>query len=314
MAGITYLFPFVDCSDPVWIREYKKWCPGKDYANSPRFYKNDYLKYTFRGLAECMPWLENVIMLVSSESQVPEWLQGVEIVTHEQFIPKKYLPTFNSNAIEMFLADVPGLTDKIIYGNDDLIPVALTGEDDWFGGTKVSPIPKVGYHITTRLTSLYDFMVKEDWDVVSRKTGVTILPSWYVFVLHGPQPITKSTLLKASEELKAERLASIHRERNICDRTQKMYFDYAIATGEAIYDGRPDEFFTIENKNLEAIQSMLSNGMSPSIALSEPDNIDEIAVNIVEGMLNKRFPNKCKYEKGYEDKNNVNESAIEEQC
>ena len=43
----------------------------------------------------------------------------VEVKT-EEFIPKEYLPTFNSNVIEMNLHRIENLSEKFILFNDDL--------------------------------------------------------------------------------------------------------------------------------------------------------------------------------------------------
>lgn len=45
---------------------------------------------------------------------------GIKYVFHDQFIPKKYLPTFSSTVIETFLHYIPGLSENFIYMNDDV--------------------------------------------------------------------------------------------------------------------------------------------------------------------------------------------------
>lgn len=53
-------------------------------------------------------------------------------VHHDEFIPKKYLPTFNSNTIEMFIHLIPNLSNNYIYMNDDLYILKKTKISDFF--------------------------------------------------------------------------------------------------------------------------------------------------------------------------------------
>ena len=94
---------FVNGLDPVWQREYE------EYTNTPilekRFRDWGTLKYLFRGIAKNMPFIRKVHLVVSGESQVPEWVNRdeVNVVLHRDIIPEEYLPTFNCNPIEMHL-------------------------------------------------------------------------------------------------------------------------------------------------------------------------------------------------------------------
>ena len=53
-----------------------------------------------------------------------EWLNTkhpkLNIVCHEDFIPQKFLPTFNSHTIEWNFHRIPGLTEQFVYFNDDM--------------------------------------------------------------------------------------------------------------------------------------------------------------------------------------------------
>lgn len=112
--------------DPNWIKEYNKY--HKDNSNSLlsgieryRSY-GDNLKYVFRGIEKYLPWINKVHMIVMSDSQIPNWVNrnNVNIIYHKDFIPQKYLPLFNSSAIEMFLGNLKIVSNKFIYSNDDL--------------------------------------------------------------------------------------------------------------------------------------------------------------------------------------------------
>ena len=74
---IDYVFTYVDGNDPAWssemikhARKHKKLLDG----NSSRFRDWKTLPYLFRGIANNMPWIRNVYMVVERESQVPSWV------------------------------------------------------------------------------------------------------------------------------------------------------------------------------------------------------------------------------------------------
>ena len=72
--------------------------------------------------------------MVQSEDQIPDFIDRskVRVVLHEEFIPKKFLPTFNANTIEMYMHNIPGIAELFIYGNDDTYVMDKCSYDDFF--------------------------------------------------------------------------------------------------------------------------------------------------------------------------------------
>lgn len=131
---------FVDSSDEVWMRNMLKGYTQEgntsnhvlatftNKGNSIRynfFYDYGTLKYVLRGIDKFIPYVKNVFLVVSNIEQIPEYvdLSKVIPVLHKDFIPEKFLPTYNSTTIEMFLNRIHGLDDEFVYFNDDMIPV-----------------------------------------------------------------------------------------------------------------------------------------------------------------------------------------------
>lgn len=86
-----------------------------------------------------MPFIDNVYVVVSQESQIPAQLKddsAVKFILHSDIIPEKHLPVFNSQAIEVFLHRIDGLKDKFIYFNDDMFPVRALRQSDFFADEK----------------------------------------------------------------------------------------------------------------------------------------------------------------------------------
>ena len=88
-----------------------------------RYIDNEELRYSLRSIEKYFPNY-NKIYLVVKNDQFPKYLKQkhprLKVIKHSDIIPKEYLPTFNSMAIECYLHHIPGLTKNYIYLNDDL--------------------------------------------------------------------------------------------------------------------------------------------------------------------------------------------------
>ena len=161
---IDYVFPYVTMDDKVWQKSYEKHIGGT--INKCRYRDNGLLRYKIAGLKKYMPWAR-IVMLVSSESQVPSWIdrKEVKIVTHDKFIPKEFLPTFSSCTIEMFLHNIPDLSEYFIYSNDDFYitsPMKLTD----FVTTKAKLLFNT---ISNPSKTLFNSTMRNQWDFIARK-------------------------------------------------------------------------------------------------------------------------------------------------
>lgn len=148
-GAIDFVFPYVTSDDKVWQDLYKKALTGTETdwaAGIERFRDSGMLKYVFRSIETHMPWINKVHMIVMSDSQVPKWInrKNVDIITHDEFIPKELLPTFNSCTIDMFLSKLPRVSNNIIFSNDDLITFKDLSPTYFFEG------PNPSYNINLR--------------------------------------------------------------------------------------------------------------------------------------------------------------------
>jgi len=87
----------------------------------------DILKYSLRSLEMYVPWIRTVY-LVTARPQVPQWLnpslplERLRVVHHDEiFSDANALPTFNSFAIDQNLHCIPGLSERYLYMNDDVL-------------------------------------------------------------------------------------------------------------------------------------------------------------------------------------------------
>lgn len=134
---IDLVVPYVDMTDPKWL---KKANDNNILISKNRFRgQGDFFKYFFRCVAKNMAWINNIFLIVQSKSQVPKWinLDKVTVVLHSDFIPRQFLPVYNSCTIEMFLHKIPNLSEHFLYANDDLYVMKKVNPINFFSQNKV---------------------------------------------------------------------------------------------------------------------------------------------------------------------------------
>jgi len=140
MSKVDIVIPWVDGSDPEWVKSYNTYYnkikPDKKSNSGIRYESWDNLQYLFRAIEKFMPWYNNIYLI--TWGHVPKWLDinnpRLKIVKHEDYIPEEYLPTFNSNVIELNLHRIKELQDNYIIFNDDLFPLQNIEKEYYFVG------------------------------------------------------------------------------------------------------------------------------------------------------------------------------------
>ena len=73
-----------------------------------------------------------------TNGKFPDWInedcEKLVLVKHTDYIPAKYLPTFNSITIEMNLGRLEGLSEHFVYFNDDTFINQPVCPEDYFRG------------------------------------------------------------------------------------------------------------------------------------------------------------------------------------
>lgn len=133
---IDFVILWVDGNDTKWKMEKEKYDKNKkdDSNGENRFRDWDNLKYWFRGVEKFANWVNKIFFI--TYGHVPEWLnvenEKIKVVKHEDFIPKEYLPTFNSNTIELNLHRIKELSEHFVLFNDDMFLINYTSPEDFF--------------------------------------------------------------------------------------------------------------------------------------------------------------------------------------
>ena len=136
---IDMVIAYVNNQDIVWRKTYIDFCRKNNLNNKvvdlvgARFGGINFIDYQLKLVEKNMPWINTIHLLLSNIEQKPKYIpSNCKVVLHHQFIPYKYLPTFNSTTIEMFLWNIPNLSEKFIYANDDMLPIGKLEPSDFF--------------------------------------------------------------------------------------------------------------------------------------------------------------------------------------
>lgn len=154
---IDVVYTWVNADDPAWramIASHRE----LSLADHDRYVQTDELKYSLRSLFAFAPWVRKVFIFTNCAP--PEWFKPsprVQWVMHDEVIPARYLPLFNSHAIETFLHDIPGLSEHYIYFNDDVFLSGPVRPTDFFNayGHSVSRMEPSGVmeHLAQRVNA-----------------------------------------------------------------------------------------------------------------------------------------------------------------
>ena len=138
MDKIDFVMIWVDGNDPEWQKEKNKYDSSTEKGDNTivRYRSWDNLQYWFRGIEKFAPWVNKVHFV--TWGHLPPWLNKehpkLNIVNHRDYIPEKYLPTFNANTIELNLHRIEGLSEQFVYFNDDMFITDHVKPRDFFRG------------------------------------------------------------------------------------------------------------------------------------------------------------------------------------
>ena len=228
--NIDFVIAYVDNTDKVWQKNYVEYCQSHNKRikiadlHSARYEDIGLINYQLKLVEKNLPFVNRIYLLLSNKEQAPKNLSDkVQVVLHEDFIPLRYLPTFNSTTIEMFLWNIPNLGEYFIYANDDMIPTKPMCESDFFENDKV----KINFKDNAlKFTNRNEFPyqcwnslknVSLALDVPFKDTCEIMRP------FHSFTPMIKSHCIECYNALKSKILPNIGAFRSIYQHNQYIY-------------------------------------------------------------------------------------------
>lgn len=292
---VSYVFPWVNPVDPVWQDEYAKHSGNKINPDDPRFRENPLLRYHFRSIAELAPWIDEVVVIVSSKSQILPWMNTstIKFIEHKDFIPQKYLPCFNSNTIETFLANVP-TNPYIIYSNDDFYFNSMTTINDFFtedGTPKFYSVKKDQCKNPFQQTCLNNFnVIRGDFPNEYNLYEYERAP-------HCQTPMLRQTIREVYRKHRSTMESMVTKFRVVEDNlNQYIYSNYQVLSGDYVKCPKNAAYFDMTLENTTSAAKEIFEPSKKLLCLNDVETTDSLAIRVYTGLLAEKFPNKCKYE------------------
>lgn len=267
--AIDFVVLWVDGKDPEWKKQrdfYAEQINDDDsFRNgNERFRDWEQLNYWFRGVEQFAPWVNRIHFVTCGH--LPGWLDTkhpkLHIVRHDEIIPKEYLPTFSSRAIELCIKNIEGLSERFVFFNDDMFLVSPIPETVFFKDGL--PCCEVGLgSFPTNWQHFWSCMLLQDMQLINRnfisrevvrrhwrkffcpvygyrknKNTVLQLP-WrresfsFFWTPHAPVPYLKSVHEEVWEREKDSLLKTCsHRFRSFDDVNQYVFLWWQICEGK----------------------------------------------------------------------------------
>lgn len=341
-SGVDIVLTWVDDSDVEWARLRDSYLTTSgaeassgsestgtrenEETTSLRFRDWGLLKYWFRSVEANMPWARNVYLI--TENPVPTWLNTshpqLKVLRHRDFIPSKYLPTFNSRSIEFNLHRIEGLSERFVYFNDDMFALSPIPEEHFFVGDRprafailnaLSVDDSISHAMLNNIGVLNKHFSKmsvirkalSKWFTprygIKNLQNVALLP-WKKFTgfhnAHLPQPMRRSDA-EALWSCEYEKLDSTSRSRFRSHENLNPYLItwWAICLGQ--FEPAPlhgyGRYFQIAGDNFHEVLPLVSQGRAPVVCINDGQlsKFDEAKERLITA-FNARFPEKSGYE------------------
>jgi len=305
---IDFIVLWVDGADPKWLAEKEKYKPtSQEDARAHRYRDWGNLRYWFRSIEKFAPWVNNIFFV--TWGHLPSWLNldnpKLKIVRHEDYMPKEYLPSFNSCALEINFHRIEELSEQFVFFNDDLFLTAPTKETDFFKNGLPCDAAALNVHcvdvnlgfnyamyqaigITNKYFDFHE-SIRRNWKKwINLKNGKYLLRTLYllpcprfpgIYQPHLANAFQKETFRKLWE-LEGDLLdeTSRHRFRNKLDYNQWAMRNYQLASGQ--FEPRPinigKSFLLAQDENnIDEICDYIRSQKGKMVVLNDEEMTDE---------------------------------------
>lgn len=205
---IDVVYTWVNHEDREWQKQFqqavaldqkKKFSPLCS-RDSARFANRNELYYSLVSLNKYAPWVRKIYIVTNCS--LPSWaVKNPKItgINHEEiFVDSKFLPTFNSHAIEANLHRIDGLSEHFLYFNDDMFLARPVNKNLFFSNDGKNNVFKSKHHILydrkDNLRSI-DYSILNTAKLLDRDFGIK--PDFKLH--HAPYPMKKSTLIELED-------------------------------------------------------------------------------------------------------------------
>lgn len=328
---IDFVVTWVNSNDENWIKKKEmyqiKINPIKGLNSLSRYRDYDIFKYWFRTVDKYAPWVNKVYLI--TDHQTPKWLdidnEKLVCLNHEDYIRNEYLPTYNSNVIELNLDKVNELSENFVLFNDDTFINNFVKPSDFFRGrypvdTYIeSPIMSTNGSVANMMVndmriindnfSKTEFY-KNNWKKVFNPAigkkiirTIALLPSKKfsgMWNSHLPVSYKKSTF-KEIWKLFPEEMneTSSHKFREASDYSQWLMRYWQLASGNYTLQKRNfGKVYDLGIATNDELSKEIIYNKHKMICLNDTDNVQDfprVKMELI-NLLSKKYPQKSKFE------------------
>lgn len=325
---IDFVVLWVDSSDLSWQKDFEKYSKeaGLNTDFSAKRYRDWKLfKYWFRGIDQYAPWVNKVHLITNG--QYPKWLNidhpKLNLVSHKDYIDKKYLPVFSSHPIELNIHRIKDLAEHFVYFNDDIFIKAPVKREQFFkrglpcdssimnilDGKGISNIIANGVAIVNEHFNKKDSLKHKPLNWFNPKYGKQVIRSlllmpWTQFSgfydYHLPNAYLKSTLAEVWEK-EYEKLSetTARKFRSSLDVNQYVFRYWQLAKNNFIPIAKQElgDFYMVGDIPLDTIINSITSSEKPLVCLNDhdPENLEH-TIQELKKAFDTVFPEKSSFE------------------
>ena len=319
---------WVDGSNPEFIRE-KQAVSGRvsdlnqEIDGEQRYRDYGIFNYWFRMIEKHAPWVNNVYLITNG--QKPDWLNlehpKLRWITHKEFMPEEYLPSFNSSAIELNIHRIEGLSEHFIYFNDDMFMIKDTQPSDFYKNGQPKLLAVYDALVPwSSFTKIYrndveliyrhfphkEAMKSSPWKFFNYRYGFLTLKNLLLFPWgptgyvnqHLPVPMKKSTLAHLWEI-----------EGEILDRTSRNKIrNYGVDVNQyicSLWQIESNQFYpmsknfgeTIGLNQVDKLDKIFEDKHKKLLCVNDDSDLKEENLIHFKEIIQERYPKKSAFEK-----------------
>lgn len=168
---IDFVVLWVDCNDPDWQIEKKRYLPNSsDDISMIRYQSWDNLHFWFRSVEKYAPWVRRIHLVTNG--QVPQWINTehpkLHLVKHSDYMPSDSLPVFNSSAIEVGIHKIEGLAEHFVYFNDDIFLTDFVSQSYFFNDGVPKDMPGLIPFSGELGQNVFAHLVRNNTDIINK--------------------------------------------------------------------------------------------------------------------------------------------------
>ena len=317
MEKIDFVITWVDGSDPEWLAEKRKFQEKEltantaDDSNSDCRYRADteLLQFWFRAVEKYAPWVNKIHFVTCG--QKPNWLNEnhpkLNLVNHKDYIPTEYLPTFNSNVIELNYHKIEGLSERFVLFNDDMFLTQSVSPEFFF--KKGHPVlltdlryPRyIGYNNWSRITFNNYCLVNKSFNIgtsiwqnkwkwfnVKELGRRRALHNYVCYIANKTLPVgpyghvgyphLKSTLQEVWDrypDIMDQAMKHKFRTDDQVNHWLLCAWDQAKGDFYPVHESKIGRFFSLSPNNVDYVCEAIKNQQYPQICINDSENNTE---------------------------------------